>query len=111
MDVSSKPAQKFFSSDIRYLEGKLFTFIEALGLSELQDNGAKGTLREIIWTWFDESRPQDEADETGGAIDRLADVLSSQYPEQLKNHEGRVIDTAIYLLLENQLDRTNKEAK
>lgn len=44
-------------NDIRHLEGKLFTFIESLGLNELQDNGAKGTLRDILWSWYDADRP------------------------------------------------------
>ena len=40
------------SNDIRFLEGKLKTFIESLGIPEKQEKATKDMVKEIIWDWF-----------------------------------------------------------
>ena len=40
------------NQDISYLEGKLKTFLESLGLSEKQEKASKDVARAIIWDWY-----------------------------------------------------------
>ena len=40
------------SDDIRFLEGKLKTCIDSLGLPEKQEKATKDITQEIIWDWF-----------------------------------------------------------
>ena len=40
------------NEDISYLEGKLKTFIESMGLLEKQEKATKDVLTTILWDWY-----------------------------------------------------------
>lgn len=40
------------NQDISYLEGRLKTFLESMGLSEKQEKSAKDMIGIIVWDWF-----------------------------------------------------------
>jgi len=40
------------SEDIRFLEGRVKTFIESLGLAEKQEKASKDIGANILWDWF-----------------------------------------------------------
>lgn len=39
--------------DIGYLEGKLHTLVEGMGLPEKREEAYKDMVRTIVWNWFD----------------------------------------------------------
>ena len=40
------------NEDIRFLEGRLKTFLESLGLPEKQEKSAKDVVQSILWDWY-----------------------------------------------------------
>lgn len=67
------------AGDVGKLEGQLLTAVESLGLNDLQDNGAKGVVRNILWSWHDlmynSSLPErDDEMQTGQKAKDLADA-------------------------------------
>ncbi|MEK7129128.1 MAG: hypothetical protein AAB858_02135 [Patescibacteria group bacterium] len=51
-EIKSLNCELVSNQDISYLEGKLKTFLESLGLSEKQEKASKDVVQGIIWDWY-----------------------------------------------------------
>jgi hypothetical protein len=40
------------AEDVSFLEGRVKTFIESLGLSDKQEKASKDIARDVLWDWF-----------------------------------------------------------
>lgn len=40
------------AEDVSFLEGRIKTFIESLGLNEKQETASKDIARDVLWDWF-----------------------------------------------------------
>ena len=52
LEIKNFRCELVSGQDISFFEGKLKTFIEALGLQEKQEKSAKGIGQIILWDWF-----------------------------------------------------------
>ncbi len=51
-EIRSLNCELVSNKDISYLEGKLKTFLESLGLFEKQEKASKDIIQSIIWDWY-----------------------------------------------------------
>lgn len=51
-NVISLNCELISNQDISFLEGKLKTFVESLGLNPTQEKAAKDIVKGIIWDWY-----------------------------------------------------------
>lgn len=50
--ISNLRCELVSGEDISFLEGKLKTFLESLGLPEKQEKASKDILQTTLWDWF-----------------------------------------------------------
>jgi len=51
-EIKSLNCELVSNQDISYLEGKLKTFLDSLGLPEKQEKATKDIIQSIIWEWY-----------------------------------------------------------
>lgn len=54
MDIRNMRCELVSGEDVSFLEGKLKTYLESLGLEEKREKAVKDVLNTILWSWFNQ---------------------------------------------------------